>query len=223
MLFIHIFKKTFDLCIENFDQIILWLSILTIFGTIITSACLSSFTPTLYYESKSGKKENCVVYFSIFDLQLPYKSRMFNEIILKISPKTQKIITKSLRMDNIFMPFAYASILLLIIYFYFVLENYDPDLSILDFLKCGVILPFISYICDIAENYFTKILIYRVQKLQAEEVGHRDERLEIENSLTRLINSSKLKIYVASSIKWITVINCLVMIFCAFFVYIFKI
>ncbi|WP_263603229.1 hypothetical protein [Chryseobacterium sp. PET-29] len=222
MLFIYIFRETFDLCIENFDQVILWLSILMIFGTIITSACLSSFAPTLYYEVKSGKKENCVIYFSIFDLQLPYKSRMFNEIILKINPKTQKIITKSLKMDNIFMPFAYTSIFLLITHFYLLSREYNSAIfPMFPFLQYALILPFIAYLCDIGENYLTKKLIYRVQKLQAEEVGHIDERLEIENSLNRLINHSKLKIYAASSIKWITVIYCILVIFCSFFLQFF--
>lgn len=89
------------------------------------------------------------------------------------------------------------------------------------FLQYALILPFIAYLCDIGENYLTKKLIYRVQKLQAEEVGHIDERLEIENSLNRLINHSKLKIYAASSIKWITVIYCILVIFCSFFLQFF--
>lgn len=218
MIMIYILHETFEICIENFDQLVLWLSILMIFGTLITSACLSSFAPTFYYEVKSGKKQNSVIGFSIFDLQLPYKGTLFNEIILKISPKTQRIVTKSLKMDSIFMPFAYGSIVLLIFYFYLQFNYRDSSLfSIIPYLKYALFLPFISYLSDIAENYFTKKLIRRVNSLQAEKILNIEERFEIENMMNRLINSSKLKIYVASSIKWITVIYCILLIFWAFF------
>lgn len=218
MLPIYIINKTFNLCIENFDQFILWLLMLALFGTVVTSACLSSFAPTLYYEIRSGKKQNNVMYFSIFDLQLPYRSTVFNEIILNISPKTQKIVTKSLKMDSIFMPFAYASVLLLIVYFYLHFEPYGSStFPIESFLKYAVFLPVISYLCDIGENYLTKNLINRVYKMQQEEVGHKDERQEIETSLDRLVNNSKRKIYVASSLKWIIIFYCFLLIFWAFF------
>lgn len=204
-------------CIENFDQLILWFAILTAVGTITTGAYLASFSKGFLYAVKTYESKDKFKKFSLTDLQLPFKKSHFKNILCGINSKTNSIIHKSLKADALFMPFAYGGLLLLFFYFWlrFINESH-PIMSSVIFYSWYF--PLIAYAMDIFENGFTASLLKKLEILKMEKTTNAQDRKLNENEKDKLIARARIKILIASGLKWLTAVLSILIILAALLV-----
>lgn len=193
--------------INNFDQLILWLAILTSIGTITTGAYLASFSKGFLYKVKTFESDSMFRKFSLTDLQLPFSKKHFTKILFGINSKTNTIITRSLKADALFMPFAYGVLLLL--FFYFWLRFIGSPQSgfshfIISVLQNCWYFPLIAYVMDYFENSFTASLLKKLEILKLEKTTNIEDRKLNECDKSRLISGFRIKILIASGFKWLT-------------------
>ncbi len=194
-------------CIHNFDQLVLWLVILTSIGTITTGAYLASFSKGFLYAVQTYEHKNGFKRFSLTDLQFPFSKSHFKKLLLGMSSKTNSIIHKALKADVLFMPFAYGSLLLLFFYFWLRFTSQpDPHPVILSMLLNCWYFPLIAYVMDIFENNFTASLLKKLEILKQEKTTNYEDRKLNESDKSQLISRFRIKILIASGLKWLTAI-----------------
>ncbi|WP_404986273.1 hypothetical protein ACI513_03960 [Chryseobacterium sp. M5] len=210
---LYAYHENFHVYMENFEQLILWIAILCVFGTIICHAYLSLLSKNFFYELKVDDikiSRN----FSIIDLQLPYKKSLFTEILINVNSKTEKLVEKSLKIDSYFMPFAYGSIFFLTVFLFLKFKN--PELAnhsqMSMILKCSFLLPLISYVADILENHVTYKLIRKISILKQEKINNKDVEQKNSYKKKKLILRSRLKIFFFAAVKWLSVIYSITLI-----------
>jgi hypothetical protein len=200
--------------IQNFDQLILWLALLTSIGTIITGAYLASFSKGFMYVIKTYDNKNMLKKFSLINLQLPFRNKGFKEILFGINSKTNQIINRSLKADALFMPFAYGGLLLL--FFYFILKfDSKPNPVIISLLSNCWYFPLIAYLMDIFENRSTASLLKKLEILKQEKTTSSEDRKLNEYDKNKLICRFRIKILTASALKWLAAISSIVIILAA--------
>ncbi|PQA93203.1 hypothetical protein B0A69_13740 [Chryseobacterium shigense] len=200
--------------IHNFDQLILWLAILASIGTITTGAYLASFSKGFLYPVKTYENKNILKKFSLINLQLPFRNSYFKKILFGINSKTNTIIHKSLKADALFMPFAYATLLLLFFYFWLRFQG-KPDSIIVSLLLNGWYFPLIAYVMDICENSFTASLLKKLEILKQAKTTNAEDRKLNESDKNQLICKFRIKILLASGLKWLAAIVSIAIILAA--------
>ncbi|NML68555.1 hypothetical protein HHL23_01905 [Chryseobacterium sp. RP-3-3] len=191
--------------IHNFDQLVLWLAILASIGTITTGAYLASFSQGFLYMVKTYENKNRLKKFSLINLQLPFRQSYFKNILFGINSKTNTIINKSLKADALFMPFAYGTLLLLFSYFLLRFDGKDNPAIISWLLNCWYF-PLIAYAMDIFENRFTVSLLKKLEILKLTKTTNSEDRKLNESDKNQLICRFRIKILIASGLKWMAAI-----------------
>ncbi|MBB6370013.1 hypothetical protein [Chryseobacterium shigense] len=207
--------------IDNFDQLILWIAILTSIGTITTGAYLASFSKGFLYSIKTCENKYTFKKFSLAGLQLPFKKTYLKDILLGIDSKTSTVINKALKADSYFMPFAYGG--LLMIFFYFWLRFMDRPYSFIYILliKCWYF-PLAAYAMDILENNFTVSLLEKLDILKQERITNPEDWRLNEDDKNKLISTFQIKIIIVSGLKWLTAILSILIILAALYVLLFP-
>lgn len=112
------------------------------------------------------------------------------------------------------MPFAYATLLLLFFYFWLRFQG-KPDSIIVSLLLNGWYFPLIAYVMDICENSFTAFLLKKLEILKQAKTTNAEDRKLNESDKNQLICKFRIKILLASGLKWLAAIVSIAIILAA--------
>jgi hypothetical protein len=138
----------FEYCIyiDNPDRLLLWLMLLCVLGSLVTSWMMAAISKFFLYRV-SGEDE--LKKFSIMQLEFPWSFEKFKNLIDQMTDKTKDTVRMQLNVDYYFMPFIY---LLLFFGGCFVLWYYKSAGTSISQYNFLLWIPVATWLFDIIEN-----------------------------------------------------------------------
>lgn len=142
--------------IEQFSWILLWLMLLCFLGLIITGWTMQVMSR--FFLTEKNKETGETRKFSIINFELPYSYANFKSIINNISERTKDTVRMNLNFDYYFMPFAY-----LFLFFggWYMLHSNNYVFQESGYYRL-LFIPFAAWFFDMVEN---KLALYCLDKL----------------------------------------------------------
>lgn len=137
------------------DNLLLWAMFICFLGILFVGRIMLSANKFIL--NKSGKS------ISIIQLEVPKSYMTFKELLDDMTEKAKSAVSLNLKLDYIFMAFLYPLMYLLATYILHKTDMSQVWKSGLGFIR---ILPFITWLFDIAENKITFSAISQASKMK---------------------------------------------------------
>jgi len=156
--------RTYFLAVTGADPVLGWMCFFLLSGTIFWGIMLrilsKGFLGPATAQYPTGKP------FSIFALQFPFSHSRLQQFLALLPPKALKPLLWSLKLDYLFMAFAYP---FLACSAWYLLRNDQPsgflagyEATVMQSLRWGTALPFLAWLLDIVENLLLSSALRRL-------------------------------------------------------------
>ncbi len=141
--------------IEHFSNLLIWLTLVCFLGLCVTGFAI--IVISRFFLTKAGTR------FSIIDFELPLSFTRFKGIIDNTTDNTKDTVRMNLKMDYLFMLFAY-----LFLFFggWYVLQQQQPLLQGSNIYKL-LWMPFAAWFFDVLENTMALACLEKITKTNA--------------------------------------------------------